>query len=132
LPAEAIPLAPELRGEQRVDGRADQFALAALAYWLICGQWPEIARPGSSGASRYVPLANFTRRLPPGWDGVLARALAPQPQARFAALSEFREALQNPAPRRTPPRVSREPWRLALLGVLLVQLGVGLLLSLGG
>ncbi len=130
--ADALPLAPEVRAGSAVDGRSDQFALAALVYWLLSGQWPEIARPGGSGASRYVPLANFTRRLPPGWDGVLARALAPQPQARFAALSEFREALQNPAPRRAPPRVSREPWRLALLGVLVVQLGVGLLLSLGG
>src|SRR5690606_20305958 len=34
LPDEAEPLAPELRGKWPVDGRADQFNLAALAYWL--------------------------------------------------------------------------------------------------
>ncbi|MBU1331121.1 MAG: protein kinase [Gammaproteobacteria bacterium] len=128
---ELLPLAPEAREGRLVDGRADQFALAALVYWLLCGQWPEIARPEGGRASRYVPLSNFTRRLPPGWDGVLARALAPQPEARFAALSEFRLALQSPAPRALQPSVRREPWRLALLGVLMVQLGIGLLLSLG-
>jgi len=133
LPAEAIPLAPELRSEQRVDGRADQFALAALAYWLFCGQWPEIARPEGGALSCYVPLANFAAHLPAGWDGVLARALAPQPTARFEALSEFRQALQQPLEH--PPVSARvnlraKPWRLALLGALLVQLGLGLWLSL--
>jgi len=135
LPAEAIPLAPELRGGQRVDGRADQFALAALAYWLICGQWPEIACPEGGSPSRYVPLASFTAPLPAGWDGVLARALAPQPTARFEALSEFRQALQEPlAHPPAPARVNlrAQPWRLALLGALVIQLGFGLWLSLLG
>ncbi|SFP21238.1 protein kinase [Pseudomonas borbori] len=135
LPSEAIPLAPELRGPQRVDGRADQFALAALAYWLICGQWPEIARPEGGVLSRYVPLATFTTHLPAGWDGVLARALAPQPAARFEALSEFRQALQEPlAHPPAPVRVNlrTQPWRLALLGALVIQLGFGLWLSLQG
>jgi len=135
LPAEAIPLAPELRAAQPVDGRADQFALAALAYWLLCGQWPEIARPEGGATSRYVPLAQFAARLPAGWDGVLARALAPQPAARFEALSEFQQALQQRLQHPPPPLRPRgwpQPWRLALLAVLLVQLGLGLWLSLIG
>lgn len=135
LPAEAIPLAPELRGRQRVDSRADQFALAALAYWLLCGQWPEVARPEGGGESQYVPLANFSARLPDGWDGVLARALAPQPAARFEALSEFELALRQPL-QQAPAALRRggKPvaWRLVLLGVLLAQLGLALCLSLIG
>lgn len=135
LPVGAIPLAPELRGMQRVDGRADQFALAALAYWLLCGQWPEVARAEGDVASGYVPLAHFTAGLPAGWDGVLARALAPQPAARFEALSEFQQALRQPL--QHPPLPQRppgwpQPWRLALLAVLGLQLGVGLWLSLNG
>jgi hypothetical protein len=68
--------------------------------------------------------------LPPGWDGVLARALAPQPQARFSALSEFQQALQRPARmNETPPLRRRKGyWRLvvaAALGLLLL-LGIGL------
>ncbi|MEX6503441.1 protein kinase [Pseudomonas zhanjiangensis] len=135
LPAEAIPLAPELRGGQPVDGRADQFALAALAYWLLSGQWPEVARPEGGAGSRYVPLASFSVHLPAGWDGVLARALAPQPAARFEALSEFQQALRQPlqhAPQSPRPRGGPAIWKLALLGVLLLQLGLGLYLSLLG
>ncbi len=135
LPAEAIPLAPELRGNRRVDSRADQFALAALAYWLLCGQWPEVARPEGGAGSRYVPLANFGARLPAGWDGVLARALAPQPVARFEALSEFQQALRQPlqqAPTALRRRGQPAAWRLLLLSLLLVQLGLGLCLSLLG
>ncbi len=134
LPSEAIPLAPEARGnEQPLDGRADQFALAALAYWLLCGQWPEIARPEGGSGSRYVPLANFGSHLPAGWDGVLARALAPRAVARFEALSEFQQALRQPLQQASqPPRLRTRPanWRLLVLGVLLLQLGLGLFLSL--
>lgn len=135
LPAEAIPLAPELRGTQPVDGHADQFALAALAYWLLSGQWPEVARAEGGPLSRYVPLANFTARLPAGWDGVLARALAPQPAARFEALSAFQQALQRPlqaALSVAPRRPQTHAWRLAVVGVLLVQLTLGLWLSVSG
>jgi hypothetical protein len=135
LPAEAVPLAPELRGTQRVDGRADQFALAALAYWLLCGQWPEVACPEGGVSSRYVPLVHFTGYLPAGWDGVLARALAPQPAARFDALSEFQQALQQSVQQPPPPLRScdrPQSWRLALVAMLLAQLGLGLWLSLSG
>lgn len=134
LPVDAIPLAPELRSDHGgpVDGRADQFALAALAYWLLCGQWPEVARPEASVFSRYVPLANFNRRLPEGWDGVLARALAPQAASRFDALSEFLQALQVPLQQSLANHQVRQkvrPWRLLIVAVLVVQLGVGLLIS---
>lgn len=136
LPEDARVLAPELRTQSPVDGRADQFALAALAYWLLGGQWPEVglAEPGAN--CRYVPLANVAGGVPVGWDGVLARALAPQPQARFAALSEFQLALQQPMahddlPLRAHGRGPRH-WQWALLGVLAVQLGMGLWLSLQG
>jgi hypothetical protein len=61
--------------------------------------------------------------------------LAPQPAARFEALSEFRQALQEPlAHPPIPARVNlrAQPWRLALLGALVIQLGFGLWLSLLG
>lgn len=136
LPGQAVPLAPEARVGQALDGRADQFALAALTYWLVCGRWPEAAQADADHTSRYVPLAQFNVRVPVGWDGVLARALAPRPQARFAALSEFQHALQQPLQPQpaTSSRIRRyqQPWHLAALGLLVLQLGVGLWLSLGG
>jgi hypothetical protein len=136
LPQHAVPLAPEARNGQALDGRADQFALAALAYWLICGRWPEAAQADAASNSRYVPLAQFNVRVPDGWEGVLARALAPRPQARFEALSEFQSALQQPLmhqPERSlRKRRFRQCWRLAALGLLLLPLGVGLWLSVDG
>lgn len=133
-PAQAVPLAPELRHGRAVDGTADQFALAALCYWLLSGQWPEVARPEGGQASRYVPLASFNAQLPTGWDGVLARALAPQARARFEALSEFQMALERPL-QLARARPVEGAWprhrRLALAGLLAVPLVIGLWLGLG-
>jgi len=73
--------------------------------------------------------------VPPGWDGVLARALAPQPQARFEALSEFQLALQQPLQDRRSQALRRaplQPARLAALGLLVLPLLLGLLVSIGG
>lgn len=136
LPADALPLAPELRSAEAVDGRADQFALAALAYWLCSARWPEVARPDADAHASYRPLASFGLVLPAGWDGVLARALAPKATARFEALSEFQQALRHPmlhqpAPLRHARRI-RQPWHVAVLAVVVVQLAVGLWLSLAG
>ncbi|CAE6939381.1 Protein kinase [Pseudomonas marincola] len=136
FPAEAMPLAPEVRAGRTLDGRADQFALASLVYWMVAGQWPEIARPDGAGASSYVPLSQFAAHLPQGWDGVLARALAPLPAARFDALSEFQQGLLQPLkhePIADTARYKALPvWRYALLGVLFVQLAVGLWVSVSG
>ena len=131
LPDDAVPLAPELRGGGEVDGRADQFALAALCYWLLCGQWPEVACGAVGPSCRYVPLASFNARLPVGWDGVLARALAPRPTARFDALSEFQQALEWPLEPAHQAPIPARSWlgRLALLTALVVPLVVGLWLG---
>jgi hypothetical protein len=136
LPADAVPLAPEARTGLESDGRADQFALAALVYWMFCGHWPELAREDAGRSSRYVPLAQFNAHVPAGWDGVLARALAPRPEARFEALSEFHQALRQPLLHHPAvllrPRGYGQIWRMALIGLLALQLVVGLWLSLGG
>ncbi|BAN46495.1 hypothetical protein [Metapseudomonas resinovorans] len=135
-PAQAIPLAPELRHERALDGSADQFALAALGYWLLGGQWPEAARPEGGQASRYVPLGGRVRGVPDGWDGVLAKALSPQPRARYEALSEFQVALERlmeQARRRKPARERRSsrPLTVALLLAVPLLLGLGLWMGLG-
>ncbi|MDE9389880.1 protein kinase, partial [Pseudomonas aeruginosa] len=124
------PLGHRLRGEA-LDGRADQFALAALFYWLLCGRWPSIACPESDGGCRYEPLGERQADLPVGWDGVLARALAPRPEARFEALSEFWLALQKPLahPQRVfaPRRLQR-----GVLALVLLLAGAALLVGLAG
>ncbi|MBT8768084.1 serine/threonine-protein kinase [Metapseudomonas boanensis] len=127
-PQDAVPLAPELRHGRALDGSADQFALASLTYWMLCGRWPEVACPEGGQVSRYVPLVGYVPDLPAGWDGVLARALAPQPRARFEALSEFQQALERPL-----AQVAREPvtrqWTTTLHLALIML--IGLLVSFG-
>ncbi len=134
MPANAEPLAPELREGRAVDGRADQFALAALAYWLFCGRWPDVARADAPQACGYLPLAHFSAQVPAGWDGVLARALAPRAEARFEALSEFQQALHKPWQQRVSAsrRAPRDQWgwRMGLVVVLGLQLLSALWLSL--
>lgn len=92
-PVDWLPLAPELRRGEVDGSRAEQFLVAACAYWLLSGRWPVCAMPGGEG-SCHDPLAGRIAGLPAGWEGVLARALAPRPEARYAALSEFRQALE--------------------------------------
>ncbi|AYC31471.1 hypothetical protein D3880_03270 [Pseudomonas cavernae] len=83
----------------------DEWA-AALVYWPLAGHWPDAAASEVAGLGRYVPLAGRVAALPEGWDGMLVRALAPTPQARYEALSELQQALQTPLqPRRRPGAV---------------------------
>ncbi|MFZ6047529.1 protein kinase [Pseudomonas sp. CR3202] len=133
-PDQAVPLSPELRHGRALDGSADQFALAALVYWLLSGRWPEAARPEGGQASRYVPLAGQLADLPEGWDGVLAKALAPHPGARFEALSEFQSALERllvQARRQRPAHRRGRSRRLAVALMLGLPLLLGLWLGLG-
>lgn len=76
--------APEqLRGES-IDGRADQYALAATTYHLLTGKPPVHPDPA-------------------GLDAALARALAEDPAKRFASCTEFADALRSDAPARHLP-----------------------------
>lgn len=134
-----VPLAPELRRGEVMDSRAEQFLVAACAYWLLAGRWPGCAMPDGgdaldASARYYRPLAAGLATLPVGWDGVLAKALAPRPEARFAALSELRQALEDAMQR--GEQASREDslplWRGLALVFLGLQLCLGLWYGLGG
>jgi serine/threonine protein kinase len=93
-------MAPEqIRGEA-VDGRADQFALASVAYQMMTGS--TLFGPHTMATLTYkivneAPLPPRTRNaaLPPGVDAVLAKALSKTPSERFASCSEFVNALAD-------------------------------------
>jgi serine/threonine-protein kinase len=115
-------------GEQ-IDGRADQYALAAAAYHLLTGSQ---LFPHSNPAvviSRHLnapppALADTRPELAAALDAVLATALAKDPNERFARCSDFARALSEqtqragaptpaapttPAPVNRPAAITRTP-----------------------
>jgi Tfp pilus assembly protein PilF len=91
-------MAPEqIRGEP-VDGRADQFALAAVAYQMMTGS--TLFGPHTIATLTYKivneapPLPSIRNGAIPGSvDAVLAKALAKTPSERFTTCCEFVGAL---------------------------------------
>ncbi len=96
-------MAPEqLRGKS-LDGRADQYALAATTFHLLTGA------PPFDDANRAVVIGHHLGSPPPRistrrsdlghLDGVLIRALAKDPDQRYPSCLDFAEALATSRPR---------------------------------
>jgi serine/threonine-protein kinase len=92
--------APEQVKSARVDGWADQYALACVAFALLTGA-PPFRRAETLGTlfahvQDPVPLVSGLRpELPPAVDGVLARALAKSPSDRYPRCADFAAALHQ-------------------------------------
>jgi serine/threonine-protein kinase len=93
-------MAPEQIMGQPVDGRADQFSLAVVAYQMLTGS--TLFGPHTMATLTYklvnetpAPPCSRNAELPLGVDAVLAKALAKAPAARFATCSEFVSALSR-------------------------------------
>ncbi len=83
-PQEQACLAPEVRGGKAPTQRSDVFGIGALLYELIA------QRPAAEG---FVPPSVTHPDATPPLDEVLLRALAADPETRFATPSELRLAL---------------------------------------
>jgi len=92
--------APEQIRGGHMDGRADQYALACVAFVLLTGTLP-FRRPEAVAAmfahlQDPVPLVTGLRpELPVAVDGVIARALAKSPEQRYGQCGDFAAALQE-------------------------------------
>lgn len=83
----AYYMAPEqLKGIKDVDGRADQYALAVLAYELLTGEVP---------AGMIEPVTRHRKDVPRGLADAIHKALAPNRDNRFANIQEFRAAIAS-------------------------------------
>ena len=140
--------APEqLKGEQ-IDGRADQYSLAATAYHLLTG-----AAPFANSNPAVVIGNHLSAQPPPIGTGhpdlarlgpVFARALAKDPSDRFDQCGDFATALRDAlgsttlgsaagmAARHRRPEAApgRKRWIAAALAALLVVSAVGVALAL--
>lgn len=112
--------APEQLMGAQIDGRADQYGLAATAYHLLTGS-PLFAASNPAvviGRHLNAPPARLadTRPALGGLDPILAKALSKNPEERFRTCTDFANALSQAAatpvsgpPRTAPPTTRSAP-----------------------
>jgi serine/threonine protein kinase len=93
-------MAPEQIKGETVDGRADQFSLAAVAYQMMTGSTLFGQHTLATLTYKIVhetpqPVTARNAALPAAVDAVLAKALAKLPTERYATCSEFIESLSG-------------------------------------
>ena len=91
-------MSPEQAQGLAVDGRSDQFALGVVAFWLLSGRTPFEGDSGVAILHQVVHqktprLSKVNPAVPPALDAVIERALAKEPEERFASCRAFVEAM---------------------------------------
>lgn len=93
-------MSPEQIQGQPVDGRADQFALAVIAYEVLTGEKPFTGEQLTTVLYKIVaepprPPQEINPTLPWAVSLVLNRALAKDPEERYPSCTEFIDALER-------------------------------------
>jgi serine/threonine protein phosphatase PrpC/ribosomal protein L39E/aminoglycoside phosphotransferase len=89
--------------------RSDQFSLGVIAYQMLTGKLPygaEAAKARTRSQLRklkYRPALDDNREIPVWIDGMLQRAVHPDPAKRYEELSEFVFDLRHPNPKYLNP-----------------------------
>ncbi|MGH7470903.1 MAG: protein kinase domain-containing protein, partial [Longimicrobiales bacterium] len=135
----AAYISPEQAGgASAVDARSDVYALGCVLYEMLAGE-PPFTGP-STHAIVALHLAERPRSLrvvrpavPPELDQVIQRALAKVPADRFRSAAAFATALEavSDTARLRRLRIRRRVTRLAVIGLLLTAIGVGLKVLIG-
>jgi class 3 adenylate cyclase len=91
-------IAPEQALGQAVDHRADLYALGVVTFEILTGCLPYRAENPLEAVVQHIqaPVPSAVAcdaRLPPAVDGVLRRAMAKEPAARYGTASELAEAI---------------------------------------
>jgi serine/threonine protein kinase len=137
-------MAPEQIEGQEVDGRADQYSLACMAFELLTGTVPfkrdqEFAVAMAHVRDRPPAATNLRSDLPAAVDVVFAQAMAKDREARYEACVAFIEDLRSAlgggvvaarpirAPRRRGPTLVAAALGLGLVAVAGLVLASGLL-----
>ncbi|MFN2590338.1 MAG: serine/threonine-protein kinase, partial [Actinomycetota bacterium] len=130
-------MAPEQIEGKELDGRADQYSLGCVVYECLTGEPPFVK--DSEVATIYAHLRDAPPRVtakraevPSAVDGVLARAMAKTPQARYANAGEFAVTLRAVVDRGiAETRVARRPWRaVAVVGSVVLLAAIATVVAL--
>ena len=127
-------IAPEQLAGHAVDGRADQYALAAIAFRAVTGHLPFERDSDVAVIAAHLndppPSAQSMRAdLPSGIDAVIARGMAKMPADRFAdcaaLIAALRAALELGAATVPQGSAGRRSWsRLGTFGIGLIMVVV--------
>lgn len=95
-------VAPEQISGRPVDGRCDVYSLACVVYEMLAGGPPfqrddDMALLWAHQYDQPPPLAERRSGAPPGFDAVLAKALAKRPDDRYGSCLRFVAALRTAA-----------------------------------
>jgi len=104
-------MAPEQAIGRPVDARADQYALAVVAFELLTGRTPFKSESPFAVLDKHLreappPPSAFVPEIPPEADAVLAKALSKQPDERFGTCREMVESLATALGAAMPVRPS--------------------------
>ncbi|MBS2036733.1 serine/threonine-protein kinase [bacterium] len=122
-------MSPEQLSLKEFDGRSDQYALAVMMYQLGCGHLPFTGNMVEVMTAHMRTPPPAPTGLPAGASAAILKALAKDPNQRFASCSEFAEALaeglagSNPV--KVPSSSKKKPPVKTLAGVALLVLGLG-------
>ena len=108
-------MSPEqVQGDKELDGRSDLYALGILFYQMLVGDTPYQATTPAKVMMKHVlepvpSLAQIKPDLSPLMENWLQRALAKDPDERFATAGEMSEALQSAIQGRQHPTLVNVP-----------------------
>jgi serine/threonine-protein kinase len=91
---------PEALQGTPFDGRGDEYSCAVLLYHLLTGVHPFKGTEPANTMTRILthvapPVSSLRRDVPPALEAALAKAMSRAPDARFASVAEFAEALRR-------------------------------------
>ncbi|MCI0732045.1 MAG: hypothetical protein L0332_35710, partial [Chloroflexi bacterium] len=122
-------MSPEHFTGKGLTGRCDQYSLAVVAFEALSGRLPF---DGDTWQMMYrhaheppPPIHEINGTLPPALSAVLQKAMAKQPEERFATTAEFVAALEVAIPARTTSGRAAHPERPAAAAEPPGQAGAG-------